>query len=329
MPSGTVETVNGVGPFRLDPQEAQAVIAASLASSPDGKLVIDLNHSTDLAAPQGQPAPAQGWIEGLEARADGIWGRVSWTEAGRSALMDRAYRFISPVVRHARSTGKVVALLRASLTNNPNIHRLQPVLNHATPEDDMNLLKALNAALGLAEAGTEADALAAVTALKTGTALNTALLAKVAKAAKLAETADEATILNAVTALADPAQTVPAASFAEVQTALNAATTRLATLEQDGKRARAEAFVDGAIKQGRAGVKPSRDYFISLHMADAKQCETMVAGFPVMTGEMAFAAPAEAGAVSLNAADTTVARLLGLKPDDMAKTRKSLEENRT
>lgn len=92
------------------------VIAASLR---DGKIVVDDNHSTDLAAPKGMPAPARGWIDSMESRADGIWGHVSWTAAGRQMVQSGEYRGISPVVSHT-ADGTIIAILRASLVNRPN-----------------------------------------------------------------------------------------------------------------------------------------------------------------------------------------------------------------
>jgi hypothetical protein len=40
--------------------------------------------------------PAVGWIQKVEARDDGLWGTVSWTELGEEALEDRQYKFFSP-----------------------------------------------------------------------------------------------------------------------------------------------------------------------------------------------------------------------------------------
>jgi len=104
LPAGAVETVDRRGPYRVT--DGEKLIAASFAQSP--RLPIDENHATDLAAPKGQPAPARGWITALEARADGIWGKVEWTEAGRQLVEDRAYRGLSPVISK-RSTDHTVA----------------------------------------------------------------------------------------------------------------------------------------------------------------------------------------------------------------------------
>src|SRR5690606_6682234 len=120
----------------------------------------DENHATDLAAPRGEPAPARGWIVELQQRADGVWGRVEWTEEGGRLVSGRAYRGISPVIQHLKN-GEVTAILRASLVNRPNLRGLTALHQ----ENDMDLLAKLSAALGLPAATTEDGAIAAVTAM--------------------------------------------------------------------------------------------------------------------------------------------------------------------
>ena len=104
LPAGEIQTGDGRGPYRV--ADAVALLAASLTE--DDRLPIDENHATDLAAPEGRPAPARGWIVELQARADGIWGRVEWTREGKRLVLGRAYRGISPVIRH-KPTGEVTA----------------------------------------------------------------------------------------------------------------------------------------------------------------------------------------------------------------------------
>jgi hypothetical protein len=124
IPAGSFKGVDGRGPFTLlDPP---SVIAASLLNGP---LPIDINHSTDLAAPKGDPSPAVGWVGRMEARADGIWGMVEWTGSGRQMVANREYRFISPVFQHT-SKMAVLKILRGAITNNPNLTELA-ALNHA------------------------------------------------------------------------------------------------------------------------------------------------------------------------------------------------------
>ena len=120
LPAGEIHTVDGRGPYRL--QAPEEIAAKSLAAI-GGRMPIDEDHATDLAAPNGLPAPARGWIKSLEARSDGIWGEVEWTEAGKALVAGRAYRCISPVITHTKDN-RVTAILRASLVNTPNLRGL-------------------------------------------------------------------------------------------------------------------------------------------------------------------------------------------------------------
>ncbi|HSI84239.1 MAG TPA: phage protease [Candidatus Methylacidiphilales bacterium] len=71
---------------------------------------------------------AYGWIEELQARDDGFYGRVKWTESGKKLIADGDYKFYSPFWQ-CRQTGsangrKILSperLISAGLTNNPNI----------------------------------------------------------------------------------------------------------------------------------------------------------------------------------------------------------------
>lgn len=117
LPAGEIKARDGRGPFYL--RDAAPIVASSITQA-GGKLVLDENHSTDLAAPKGDPAPARGWIVELQSRADGVWGRVNWTQAALSRSIWKEYRGVSPVIVH-RKDGTIDAILRASLVNAPNL----------------------------------------------------------------------------------------------------------------------------------------------------------------------------------------------------------------
>jgi phage I-like protein len=121
IPSGEFSGRDGRGPWTLS--NADAVIAASSAYAGAKKIPVDYDHQTDLAAKNGQPAPAAGWISQLEARSDGIWGLVEWTEKASAHLDAKEYRYLSPVFNFAPS-GEVTRVLRAALTNNPALLEL-------------------------------------------------------------------------------------------------------------------------------------------------------------------------------------------------------------
>lgn len=291
LPAGPVVTTgDGRGPYRVE--DTHALMAASIQVG--DKLVLDENHSTDLAAPKGEPAPARGWIVELQQRADGIWGRVEWTPRGRELMENREYRGVSPVIAHLKN-GTVVAIRRASLTNQPN---LQGLTSLHQEDHAMDLKEMLVEALGLGEDADDAAIAAAVKKALGGTekaqeAVQSAL-SPLAKELGLADDADGATVLAGVVSLKaakgsdDDAVTALQSELADTTLSLNA-------LKADVARKDAVAFVDSAIQAGRVGVKPMRDRYISMHMADAAGTEELVNALPkvepgrTLTGEPATA----------------------------------------
>jgi phage I-like protein len=124
IPAGTFCTNDGRGPFyNYTPAE---VIRLSHDDIP-----IDFDHATDRAAPKGLPAPAAGWIRAYRVVAGAIQARVEWTAKGAAALNAKEYRFISPVFSFAPpegagdvTMGRVIAIARAALVNNPALDQL-------------------------------------------------------------------------------------------------------------------------------------------------------------------------------------------------------------
>jgi phage I-like protein len=120
LPAGVFYGRDGRGPFRLD--DPDGVIAATVAMQMSAGLPIDYDHATDFGAPEGRPAPAAGWIRALEVRDGALWGRVEWTARAAASIAAREYRYVSPVFQFDPKDGAVTRLLRAGLTNNPNLH---------------------------------------------------------------------------------------------------------------------------------------------------------------------------------------------------------------
>lgn len=211
LAAGSQNGRDGRGPFEAG--NPRSVIARSFAAVSGGVIPIDYEHATDLRAPKGEEAPAAGWISKMEARNDGIWGYAEWTPRGGQAVKDREYRFISPALAHAN--GQVLAILRASLTNNPNLTLV--ALNAASARKDAmdpNTLAELRALLGLADDADEAAMLA-----KARVSLNTA-------------------------EKPDPARFVPIELFQQTVRELN-------SVRAGVDRRDAELCVDQAAKEGR------------------------------------------------------------------------------
>ena len=273
LPAGEARTFDGRGPFRV--ADAKALMARSMQG---GKLVLDENHSTDLAAPRGESAPARGWIVELQSRADGIWGRVEWTPEGRAIVP--GYRGISPAIAHLKD-GTVTAVLRASLVNAPNLQGL--VALHQMENSRMDFHKLLLEVLGLDSAADDAAIAAAIEQFKAkpkdeaAVALNAAL-SPIATVLGLDGKADATAVLAGVKQLkagGDDEVTSLQSQVADLTVSLNQVT-------EDRKRDKAVAFVDGAIAVGRVGLKPARDEYISMHMENSARAEKLVNAMPIL-----------------------------------------------
>ncbi len=122
LPRGAVELSDHREPFMVD--EASLLSMAADFRSRGVDLVIDYEHQSL----QGERAPAAGWIKELEARDDGLWARVDWTQQARDYLEKKEYRYFSPVLRLDPETRRPLALLHMGLTNVPAIKHLPPLV---------------------------------------------------------------------------------------------------------------------------------------------------------------------------------------------------------
>lgn len=112
-------------------RDAGAIVAATRAVGLP--LPIDYEHQTDHAAANGKPAPAAGWITEIEARPDGIFGRVEWTARASAMLAAGEYRYLSPVFQFDTKSREVTHILRAGLTNDPALF-VDPIARAASDD---------------------------------------------------------------------------------------------------------------------------------------------------------------------------------------------------
>lgn len=228
LPAGEFRSVDGSGrptdapAWRIDAAQAAILIARDTARS--SRRVVDYEHQTLLAAKNGNPAPAAGWINGLAWRdGDGLYAEIEWTEKAAAMIAAGEYRYLSPVFPYA-ADGRVLDIAMAGLTNNPGLDgltdlaALSAVFENLPPDQETKPMKLLLAALGLAETATEAEAVAALDALKTQSGQVATLTAEIAT-------------LKA--AAPDPAKFVPADAVVTMQAQIAALTAQIEKKELD------------------------------------------------------------------------------------------------
>lgn len=280
-------------------------------------LPVDYEHASERKAPDGDEAPAAGWITELKVRDGAIWGKVEWTPKGAASLTGREYRYISPAFLHTKA-GEITELVSAGLTNKPALTQLAELARTQEGEFmDPELLKLL----GLPADASKEQALAALAAQ-----------AKARVDADAALTTSKAEVATARAELARSAtpdlnKFVPRADF-------DAALARAAKAEKeisDGQaashKASVEAEVDAAVKAGKITPATKDFYVATCATTDGlKSFREFVKAAPVvgdvskLEGEKA---PKTDDAAKLTEAELAVASRCGLTPELYAAARKA------
>lgn len=128
----------------IDPESADEIIRSftEFQAAPNWPgVLIDFDHQSLDAD---KPTVAAGWIVDLQKRDNGLWGRVRWSDLGRTSIEGGRYRFISPVWRHSDCAKlddvriRPLKLMNCAVTNDPNIRGLFP-LSNASGKDPQTL----------------------------------------------------------------------------------------------------------------------------------------------------------------------------------------------
>lgn len=311
---GQITTGDGRGPYTVT--DYQAVVNASLKHG--DRLVLDECHSTDLAAPKGNAAPARGWIVALEARADGIWGEVEWTGTGKQLREDKAYRGISPVIAHTKDN-RILAIRRASLVNDPNLQGLNALHQK---EDTMDWKKMLIELLGL---DSEADDASIETAVREKLNIDTedAVQSALAPIRQQLQLGDDGDIVATITALqAAGSDDRQSQVITSLQSQLADVTGKLEAMEEGQSLQAAERFVDNAIAEGRVGVKPQREVYIAMHQENPERTEKLIGSMAKVAGTSIHQQrPTIERTADLDESDNSVIALMGLDPAEFKKTK--------
>lgn len=290
FPAGAVKAVDGRAWANSDPQ---AVVAESMAAGLD--LAIDWEHGQDIKAPDGDAAPAAGWIDQLEVREGAIFAHVTWTEEGRRSVESRGYRYISPSFLFDKTSGLITRIVGAGLVNRPALS--MPAL--ARKQEGSEMDKAIAEALGLPATATAAEAVAAIGKLNTN----------LAQATARAETPDVSRF-------------IPKAQYDAVLVRATAAETKLAEQDRAVKDAEVVALVDQAVKDGKVA-PASRDFYLATCRREGgvEEFKRFVASAPKIVADPGVDRDPKAPAGTLSDTEKALARQLGLDEAAYLKTK--------
>jgi phage I-like protein len=152
------------GRIEVTPERVQR-FAANVKNGVRGQdLNIDYDHGGDPA----QGRRAAGWIADAEARADGLWLLVEWTEAAAEGIRKREWKYFSPEFveewEHPKSGEKFKdVLFGGGLTNRPFLKDILPInlsemfAEHHTQEGEQVDRTKICKLLGLSEDASDED----------------------------------------------------------------------------------------------------------------------------------------------------------------------------
>ncbi|QDY99070.1 hypothetical protein FQ775_01055 [Nitratireductor mangrovi] len=349
VPAGRFSARDGRGPFEAGGRAAmEAIVERTRSYHGRNDIVVDYDHQSVFGVKDGVggTARAAGWIKALEVRQDGIWGRIEWTETAAAAIRSGEYRYLSPVIPHAKD-GRIVLIHNVAVTNTPalDLDALAASAKFSPATEDHEMEKIL-AALGLAKGSGEDAVLAALNAIAASTtaiakALGLPEDAKPADITRAAEAAcaDRSKLLEAAgqkpdgkvddaiaamkaktpggdkSGALDPTKYVPIEQVSALQADLKA-------LKDQVGADKAEEMVEAAMKAGKLapGLK---DWGLDLCKADPAKFEAFVGGAPALTQTQLKTPKKEGDTAVLTAEQSSVAKMLGLDPKDYAETLKA------
>lgn len=336
IPGGTFSTRDGRGPFTL--KDAATVIARSTgrALEADGAIAmpIDFDHQLEYTEKNGGGAPAAGWIRELQARGDGIYGRVEWCADGADAIRARRYRFLSPVF-YSEKNGTVTLIESAALTNKAALPQLKALAARENDQGPLparegkdhndvstqtkSLLARLNEIFGLAAENTdEAAALARVSALKESNEADRKSVLALVPAVGAKETDSPDVIVKAALAKVASAGTVDPTKYVPIDQHQKVAASLAELQGKDTDRA-----VDAAIAAGKI-TPANREWAKQLAATDRAAFDSFVSKAPVLVEpgtKPGDRAPA-AGEPQLTDDDKRVCAQLDIAPEKFISSKK-------
>jgi len=106
------------------------------AASRKQDYLIDYEHQSL----SGQQAPAAGWFNALIWKKDGLYVQAAkWTDAAKAMIINKEYRFISPVFTFDEKTGEINNLISIALTNTPALPELTDLSNVALTQQGLKI----------------------------------------------------------------------------------------------------------------------------------------------------------------------------------------------
>ncbi len=284
-------------------------------------LMIDYEHQTLYIKDNGKGNPAAGWITKVEyISGEGLFADVRWTPQATQEIKDGVYRYLSPMFL-TDSSGMVIKVLNAALTNRPALHNLQEVVamssqfaKFLTPEEENPKMKELLIKLfSLSANATDEQITEKLTALSAAKGDSPVALSDVY--AELAKEKGNVVALSAKVNNPDPAKYVALSDLQAVQSELNGLKQQMNDKERD-------ALIQVALSDGRL-LPAQKEWAESLgkqNLVALSDFLKTVTPNPALNGTQSGGEDPNkcTDKVALSAAEIATAKTLGLTPDEFS-----------
>lgn len=127
LPAGFFRSTDGrpesCAAWWINEQTAPQIIARMAARAND--TLIDYEHQSLNAEDNGQPVIAAGWFKSMAYRDNGLFATdVQWTSKAAGHIASKEIRYISSVFSYLETTGEVLEIISACITNSPALDGL-------------------------------------------------------------------------------------------------------------------------------------------------------------------------------------------------------------
>lgn len=335
LPAGEFKSRDGrPGPgkfWRISDEQGVKLAAKMERTAQLSAFNFDYEHQTLHALKNGQPAPASGWATQFEWRAGkGLYAlNVDWTARARGHIDAKEYLFISPLIEYDEA-GNVTGVLNAALVNTPALLGMDALvaslqadmvaslfIKH-TPEPNMNLLQLLIAAFSLKADATEADAMAALSALQARVAEKPVVPPQLAAALSIKTDADVDVAVTAVAALQAQGKTAEQTTIDTIK----ALQTQVAALSAQQTAGTVASVIEKAIADGKL-IPAMQGWATDLGNKDLAALQAYVKDAPVMaiSGQQSGGKdPGDGGgSAALSAVQADVIARMGLTAEQFTK----------
>lgn len=245
LPAGRFGGRDGRGPYIND--QPDGVLAAFDALGMP--MLIDYHHQSLDAEDKSGAVPAAGWGKALRSDAGRIRCQIEWTAPAQAAIDAKELMYLSPVFDFDESTGRVIQIVCAGLTNLPNL-RLAPLTAHSQENPMDEIIQRIMYVLNLPatstpdEVKTHFDRVVAYLGGQGGAATTEEAMRKAACSMGLSADAKWGDIARAAASRMEPGAMVPRPEYERVSH-------ELAQIKNEQKTAKVDAVVRAAMAAGK------------------------------------------------------------------------------